>query len=68
MAFTRPEEGLVRTAEQISGKEIEDITLSGDFTFHPKEYLNGLEESLEKAPLEKDRLIERVEAFLWRGE
>jgi lipoate-protein ligase A len=55
--------GLVRTAEGISGKEIQDITISGDFTFHPKEHLNGLEESLEKAPLEKDRLIEKVETF-----
>jgi lipoate---protein ligase len=55
--------GLVRTAEEISGKKIEGITLSGDFTFHPKESLKGLEESLERAPLEKDRLIERVEAF-----
>ena len=55
--------GLVRTAEEISGGEIEDIAISGDFTFHPKEHLNGLEESLEGTPLEKDRLIERVEAF-----
>jgi lipoate-protein ligase A len=55
--------GLVRTAEEIFGKEIQDIAISGDFMFHPKEQLNGLEESLEKAPLEKDRLIERVEAF-----
>ena len=55
--------GLVRTVEEISGKEIQGISISGDFTFHPKEDLNGLEESLEKAPLEKDRLIERVETL-----
>jgi len=55
--------GLVRTAEEISGKEIQNIAISGDFTFHPKEHLNGLEESLGKAPLEKDRLIERVDTF-----
>ena len=55
--------GLVRTAEEISGKKIEGIAISGDFTFHPKEHFKGLEESLEKAPLEKDRLIEKVEAF-----
>src|SRR4030042_174849 len=36
--------GLVRTAEEISGKEIEDITISGDFTFFPKEELRKLEE------------------------
>jgi lipoate-protein ligase A len=55
--------GLVRTAEEISRRQIQNIAISGDFTFHPKEHLNGLEESLEKAPLEKDRLIEKVEAF-----
>ena len=52
--------GLVRTAEEISGKEIEDITISGDFTFHPKEYLNGLEESLKKVPLEENRIMEKI--------
>jgi lipoate-protein ligase A len=55
--------GLVRTAEEIAGKEIQDITISGDFTFHPKDSLNGLEKCLGKAPLEKDRLVERVETF-----
>ena len=55
--------GLIRTAEEVSEKKIEEITISGDFMFHPKEHLSGLEESFEKAPLERDRLIERVEAF-----
>ena len=55
--------GLIRTAEEISEKRLEDITISGDFTFFPKEDLKGLEESLEKVPLEKDRLIGRVETF-----
>jgi lipoate---protein ligase len=55
--------GLIRTAEEVIENEIENISISGDFTFHPKEYLNGLEESLGKTPLEKDRLIERVETF-----
>jgi lipoate-protein ligase A len=55
--------GLIRTAEEVIENEIENISISGDFTFHPKEYLNGLEESLKKTPLEKDRLIERVETF-----
>jgi lipoate-protein ligase A len=55
--------GLIRTVEEISEGRIEDITISGDFTFYPKEQLIGLEESLEKAPLEEDRIIERVETF-----
>jgi len=55
--------GLIRTAEEISKGKIEDITISGDFTFFPKEQLMGLEESLEKVPIEEDQIIEKVEAF-----
>ena len=55
--------GLIRTAEEVSEGRIEDITISGDFTFCPKERLDGLEESLEKVPLEENRIIERVETF-----
>jgi lipoate-protein ligase A len=55
--------GLIRTAEEISEGKIEDITISGDFTFFPKEQLIGLEESLEEIPLEENQIIERVEAF-----
>jgi len=31
--------GLIRTAEEVSESRIEDITISGDFTFYPKEGL-----------------------------
>jgi lipoate-protein ligase A len=55
--------GLIRTAEEISEGRIEDISISGDFTFYPKERLDGLEGSLEKVPLEEDQIIERVEAY-----
>lgn len=55
--------GLIRTAEEISGGRIEDISISGDFTFYPKEGLTGLEGSLEKAPLKEEKIIERVETF-----
>jgi len=55
--------GLIRTAEEISDGRIEDITISGDFTFCPKERLDGLEGSLEKVPLEEDQIIERIEAY-----
>jgi lipoate---protein ligase len=55
--------GLIRTAEEISENRIEDIAISGDFTFYPKEYLMGLEESLKKAPLESTQIIDRVENF-----
>jgi lipoate-protein ligase A len=55
--------GLIRTAEEISRGRIEDITISGDFTFFPKERLDGLEGSLKKVPLEEDQIIEKVETF-----
>jgi lipoate---protein ligase len=55
--------GLIRTAEEISEGRIEDIAISGDFTFFPKERLDGLEESLEKVPLKEDQIIERVETY-----
>jgi hypothetical protein len=54
---------LIRTAEEISDGKIEDITISGDFTFYPKERLSGLEGSLEKIPLDEEKIIERVETF-----
>ena len=55
--------GLIRTIEEISEGRIEEITLSGDFTFYPKEQLTGLEESLEKVPLEENQIIEKVETY-----
>jgi len=55
--------GLIRTAEEILERKIEDITISGDFTFYPKEGLDGLEGSLEKVPLEEEKIIERVETY-----
>ena len=55
--------GLIRTVEEISEGRIEEITLSGDFTFYPKERLDGLERTLEKVPLEEDQIIEKVETY-----
>jgi lipoate-protein ligase A len=55
--------GLIRTVEEISEGRIDEITLSGDFTFYPKEHFDGLEKTLEKVPLEEDQIIERVETY-----
>ncbi len=55
--------GLIRTAEEVIEERIEDITISGDFTFFPKEQLTGLEESLEKVSLEEGKIIEKVETY-----
>jgi len=55
--------GLIRTAEEIAEGKIEDIAISGDFQFYPKEGLFGLEGSLEKVSLDEKKIIERVETF-----
>jgi lipoate-protein ligase A len=55
--------GLIRTAEEILENRLEEITISGDFTFFPKDELKGLEDVLEKVFLEKNRIVERVETF-----
>ncbi len=59
----KAEGGLIRTTEEIFKNRIEGITISGDFTFFPKEELSGLEESLEKTSLEGNDILERVEEF-----
>jgi lipoate-protein ligase A len=59
----KAEGGLIRTAEEISKRRIEEIAISGDFTFYPKEGLDGLEQSLGKAPLEKEDIIEEIETY-----
>ena len=61
--FHKAKGGLIRTAEEISGGRIEDISISGDFTFYPKEGLDGLEGSLEKVSLEEEKIVERVETY-----
>ncbi len=54
--------GLIRTAGEISERKIEEITISGDFTFYPKEGFDGLEGSLKKVPLEQEKIVEKVES------
>jgi len=55
--------GLIRTAEEISEKRIEEITISGDFMFFPKEELRNLEKSLKNISLEENNLIQKIENF-----
>ncbi len=55
--------GLIRTVEEIAAGRIEEITLSGDFTFYPKEGFDGLEKTLSNVPLEEKQIIEKVETY-----
>jgi lipoate-protein ligase A len=55
--------GLIRTVEEISDRKIRDIAISGDFMFHPKEELAGVEKSLEGVSLEEDHIVDKVEVY-----
>jgi hypothetical protein len=46
-----------------SKERIEDITISGDFTFYPKEHLDGLEKSLKGVVLEENQIIEKIDHY-----
>lgn len=45
------------------GPAIDQVSFSGDFPFHPKSKLNGLERALHNVPLEAESLRETLEAF-----
>jgi lipoate-protein ligase A len=55
--------GLIRAAEEISDRRIEEVTISGDFTFYPKERLTGLEDSLEKVVLDEGKIVTKIETY-----
>ncbi|MEM2982781.1 MAG: lipoate--protein ligase family protein, partial [Candidatus Bathyarchaeia archaeon] len=56
--------GLIRTVEEISNRAmIDDIIISGDFQFYPKEHLSHLEESLKKTKFERKAVELKVEEF-----
>jgi lipoate-protein ligase A len=59
--------GLIRTAEQVREGIIEDLTISGDFTFFPKEDLAGMEWSLIQSPLDEKSVMARIEEFYDRS-
>jgi len=55
--------GLIRTAEEVESKTLSDIAISGDFTFLPKEGLTELETELRKTPLDKKKLVTKIDEF-----
>jgi len=55
--------GLIRTAEEIREEKIDDLVISGDFTFFPKEELGRMQEHLAGTPVEDGSIVERVEEF-----
>jgi lipoate-protein ligase A len=55
--------GLVHASACLKGEVIEDLSLSGDFTFHPASALERLEASLRGQPLEYDHLLALLTDF-----
>ncbi|MCI0496890.1 MAG: lipoate--protein ligase family protein [Thermoplasmata archaeon] len=55
--------GLVRTAQEVRGRRIADIGITGDFTMLPKEELSGLEDSLRDVEREGSEVVSAVEGF-----
>ena len=55
--------GLIRTSEEVCDGCIHGVSISGDFTFFPKEGLTGLETSLIQVPVQKSQIIEKVDDY-----
>jgi len=55
--------GLIRVTARLREDVIEDLTLSGDFTFHPQHLLEALEASLRDHRLDAGALVDAIDAF-----
>jgi lipoate-protein ligase A len=55
--------GLIRVTARLREDVIEDLTISGDFTFHPQHLLEGVEVALRGKRLDKTELSDAVAAF-----
>ncbi len=55
--------GLIKTAQEVGNRKINDIIISGDFTFYPKEKLDKLEKNLKGVKKYKDKIRERILEF-----
>ena len=55
--------GLIRVTARLRERVIEDLTISGDFTFQPQDMLEALEVSLQGRRLDGHELIAAIDAF-----
>ncbi|MDQ7063361.1 MAG: lipoate--protein ligase [candidate division KSB1 bacterium] len=62
-AMLKARGGLVRAMARLHHDRIEDLSLSGDFTFHPHRLFTDLEKALVNVRLEPDAIRERVGQF-----
>ena len=55
--------GLIRAAQEVKERRINEIGLSGDFTMYPKDCLEGLEKELKGNVRKKSLLNSKIEKF-----
>jgi len=55
--------GLIRTAQEVRERTIQNIGITGDFTFHPKEELATLQGSLVDVEREEGEVESAIEGF-----
>jgi lipoate-protein ligase A len=55
--------GLIRATQEVEKKTLKDISISGDFTFYPKEELSELEDTLKETEREEEKLTSKIEEF-----
>lgn len=60
--------GLIRSIVRLKGDTIDDILISGDFTFHPADDLKHLEDQMTGQSIKDGRLLQIVENFFARKE
>ena len=55
--------GLIRVTARLREEVIEDLTLSGDFTFHPEHLLESLQAALRGRRLDSAELTDAIDGF-----
>lgn len=60
--------GLIRTAQEVEKNMLKDISISGDFTFYPKEGLVELEDTLKETEREEKELSSKIVEFYDRAD
>ena len=55
--------GLIRVTARLRDGAIDDVSISGDFTFHPAPLLGQLEDALRGSPVDERGLAAKVAAF-----
>ncbi|OQX52739.1 MAG: hypothetical protein B5M53_07925 [Candidatus Cloacimonas sp. 4484_209] len=60
--------GLIRTAQEVREKKIEDINITGDFTLYPKSGLSAMEKELQDTQRRPEEIKTKIEKFYEKKE